>query len=458
VSERRASLEKTDVQADPTGISGKADMAGCKSEDYAQLLHRDSGGSMYTRKAYATRETSRRISASRSGAGSNCSLSICRRHLPDFEDRFRAATGLSASQYLNCVTALCMYIQQHHKDGPLFITHTVAATTAYKDIYPTFFALESQSPEQLATSFWQDFDKAGCKVLRERPMMVTADGRGMVLHPTFFIERISVGALFHVAKSKPRNESLRIFSAFGDAFEEYVAHTLRRMYPCRPGLVDQLVFSANGRDAQGRAFQIDAAQLGVAEAVVVETKAVFLREEDVINPDPDIFLAALRKSYGAATDKKERDKGVAQLAKSIGAIVRGEWTGAHGEFAGLPLIYPVLLAHDTRLDTPALGHVLETEFRALLGQVPAGKRVAPLTIMTVQDLENLEKSIGHFSLADLLASYTRECPDRMRSLHNFIAFSEFGKMIEPSDFLFDASIEAHDVLIREFFPKEKPAT
>jgi hypothetical protein len=74
-----------------------------------------------------------------------------------------------------------MYIQQRHKDGPLFITHTVAATTAYKDIYPKFFALESQGPEQLATSFWQDFDKAGCKVLRERPMMVPADGRGMVL-------------------------------------------------------------------------------------------------------------------------------------------------------------------------------------------------------------------------------------------------------------------------------------
>lgn len=56
------------------------------------------------------------------------------------------------------------------------------------------------------------------------------------------------------------------------------------------------------------------------------------------------------------------------------------------------------LAHDTGLDTPALGHVLETEFRALLGPVPTGKRVAPLTIMTVQDLENLEKSIRHFSL------------------------------------------------------------
>ena len=39
------------------------------------------------------------------------------RHLPDFEDRVRAATGLSVSQHLNCVTALCMYIQQHHKMG-----------------------------------------------------------------------------------------------------------------------------------------------------------------------------------------------------------------------------------------------------------------------------------------------------------------------------------------------------
>jgi len=44
------------VQADPTPLSGKADTAGWMSEEYAQLLHRGSGGSMYTRKAYATRE------------------------------------------------------------------------------------------------------------------------------------------------------------------------------------------------------------------------------------------------------------------------------------------------------------------------------------------------------------------------------------------------------------------
>ena len=39
---------------------GRLTRRGEMSEDYTQLLHRGSGGSMYTRKAYATREAPRR--------------------------------------------------------------------------------------------------------------------------------------------------------------------------------------------------------------------------------------------------------------------------------------------------------------------------------------------------------------------------------------------------------------
>ena len=54
---RRANLEKDDVQADAIVESGKADMDGAGlSDEYAHLLHRGSGGSMYTREAHATRE------------------------------------------------------------------------------------------------------------------------------------------------------------------------------------------------------------------------------------------------------------------------------------------------------------------------------------------------------------------------------------------------------------------
>ncbi|WP_128946912.1 hypothetical protein [Bradyrhizobium zhanjiangense] len=372
-------------------------------------------------------------------------------HYPAFAEQFRAATDLTVEQYLGCATALCMFIQQRGPDGPLFVAHTVAASTTYKDIFPKFFSLESQTPEQLRISFWRDFDKAGYKVLRERPIMVAADGRGMILDPTFFIERISTGALFHVAKGKGRGDSMRIFSAFGDAFEDYVAETLGRMYPRRPGLIDRVMFQVVGSDAHGKGFEIDAVLLDIEQAVVFEAKAVFLREEAVTSANLVDFVAALNASYGASVDGTERDKGVAQLAWSIGAIVRDEWVGEHGELAGLSNVYPVLVAHDTRLDSPALGQFLEREFRTLLGPVPDGKRVAPLTVMTVQDLENLEQSIMDFRLVDLLSDYSRAFPDRLRSLHNYIAFSDYASKIRLNDFLLDASIAMYDVLLRDLF-------
>jgi hypothetical protein len=347
---------------------------------------------------------------------------------------------------------LASYTLQHRKEGPLFVAHTVVAATAYRDVFPKFIELESQSPEQLATSLWDNFGTLGYRSLRERPIMIAADGRGIILDPTFFIERVSIGALFHLAKGRKRSESLKVFTAFGDAFEAYAADILKRMYPSRPGLVDRVAFALEGVDAKAKRFQIDASLIDPPRAMVAETKAAFLREEAIIDDDPNTFLKEIRSKYGAGVTG-ERDKGVAQLARSVGAIVRGEWVGLKHEFDGISTFYPVIIAHDARLDAPALGHFLENEFRSLLGPVPVGRRVAPLTVMTVQDLENLEKSVNTFSFVNLLEDYARECPDRMRSLHNYIVYSPYAAKILPSDYLINASTGILDVLRDELFPK-----
>ena len=57
MSERLANFEKDDVRADLKVVSGKAETVGRLSEDDAPPPRRGSGGSMYTRKAHATRET-----------------------------------------------------------------------------------------------------------------------------------------------------------------------------------------------------------------------------------------------------------------------------------------------------------------------------------------------------------------------------------------------------------------
>lgn len=53
---------------------------------------------------------------------------------------------------------------------------------------------------------------------------------------------------------------------------------------------------------------------------------------------------------------------------------------------------------------------------------------------------------------DLLRDYDRECPDCMRSLHNFLAFSGYAGKIVPSEFLIDRSVSVLDLLQAELFP------
>ncbi len=152
-------------------------------------------------------------------------------------------------------------------------------------------------------------------------------------------------------------------------------------------------------------------------------KACFLREDALLDERPEKFLDHVRERYGATTRRGERGKGVAQLARIIGAIARREWSNASTGFADATTICPVLVTHDSRMSTPTLGRFLADEFTKLLGSVPARPRIEPLIIMTVDDLENIEVSTQNFSIADMLSDYSRECPDRMRSLHNFALYS-----------------------------------
>ncbi len=73
--------------------------------------------------------------------------------------------------------------------------------------------------------------------------------------------------------------------------------------------------------------------------------------------------------------------------------------------------------------------------------------------MTIGDLEDLETSVTGFGLRDLLCDYTRECPDRMRSLHQFMATSSYAAKLRASKRV----LEASELLMRRMrdglFPK-----
>jgi hypothetical protein len=316
-------------------------------------------------------------------------------------------------------------------------------------------ASESQTPEELAVTLWDGFAERGYRDLRERPILALANGHTVIIDPVFFSEKISVGPLFHLLPNAP-GKANEIFGAFGLAFEDYANAILQRMYPDRPGLASRLRCGLTASDREGRDFEIDAVLNYIPQTVIFEEKAAWLKDEVVLG-DVDVWIEQIRSRYGIVTTpakgKKERPKGVAQLAQIVRRVLDGNCGAAQPEFADVAVIHPVLLVHDTRLNAPAYGTFLEAEFRSLLGDVPQGKRVMPLAIMTIADLENLESSVVEFGMCQLLADYAEAHPEGLVSLHNFMVYDErYADKLKPSAQLIADSERLVRLAQRELFP------
>jgi hypothetical protein len=196
---------------------------------------------------------------------------------------------------------------------------------------------------------------------------------------------------------------------------------LRRLYSGASSKSDErLQCNVPGANGARQAFEIDALIDDPSSRAVVEVKAAWIRDETVLHADPEEFIREVRKKYGYLPDSADRGKGVAQLARIVGALARREWPASEPEFAHNSDIYPVLLVYDRRMASPGTSHFLDTEFRQLLGKVPETARIHPVVLMTVGDLEFVVSALEPGSLLRLLREYSVADPERLSSFHNFV--------------------------------------
>jgi hypothetical protein len=381
---------------------------------------------------------------------------IIGKHLPhlyaDLSQEFCARTGFSLDDFYQCLAAFMTTFLNRTPENVqanpgLFNVTTVCASAPHVEpLIATYLVLESQTADELQDALWgservtrwEDASRYDYKPLRRRPILRASDGRAIIMDPVFYAERASVGPLFLISEGAPRARGNEVFSAFGHAFEAYAGSLLRGMYPVPgPGLVDRLCCDVQGKDRVGRPVQIaDACLNDVTKAILFEMKAVWVRDDVVLDDDYERYLDHLRDKYGVRTGGQggRSIKGVGQLARTITNLASGEWTPLTEDFTRVKHLYPVLLVHDPLLDSPVHGKFLAAEFAAALAPEEVGPIgtmrkgrfwVAPLIVMTIDDLEALETSIEHFSLHDLLRDYAAAHSDRVVSLHNYLSTSEY---------------------------------
>ena len=369
--------------------------------------------------------------------------------LPTFRADFAAATGMSIGDYLTCVTMLMLMVCDLPRDDPFF-SEKYADMTELATEFRIFLRQTSQTPDELRASLEEGFERNGLKAVREKPILATPAGLYVILDAAYFVDHFTLSPLFKVISSSRQVE--RVFSAFGEAFEDYVIEILERRYPTSFGL--KRVFTRVRSREQNPEFEIDALLNEGVDLVLMEIKAAFVLERSILTASPENFLKELRKKYAVEPGEQDREVGVAQLAKQIRAILLDRWDGAEIDHDQLRRIYPVLVVHDERLASPGVGAFLNERFRERLGDVARAKaRVEDLTIMTIHDLEVIESSI-QFSLTELLAAYVAVSQGGMTSLHNFLArHPTYSTMVRPNETLKAKSLAEIEELTNRCFRK-----
>jgi hypothetical protein len=355
------------------------------------------------------------------GRGKRLFLEYLPKHYPDLDSDFREATGVSPLEYMTAAGALVSMHLQLENTMVLSDAVTLGHATDYAAVYSTYQAHQIWNIDDLRERLWpggrapNSFDDASgfsLKPLRERPIIALDDGRGIIPDPLLLADSYMVGPLFQLLNQRDSNE---VFGHFGDAFEEYAGDILADVFPSGFGLHKFLHRDVVLPDADGREFQIDACLDYVDQLVLLEAKAVFISDKIVVECNETDFRAELREKYLYG----ERPVGIGQLARAIRSLAAGAWQGID-QNSRPQLVYPVLLVYDRLLQEPLVtsffADLLVEELDA--SQVQSswqwetdGFRFAPLTILTIDDLENLESSPG-IDILDLLSHMIRMLPSK----------------------------------------------
>ena len=241
--------------------------------------------------------------------------------------------------------------------------------------------LEREEFERLVRS---DLFATDTVVLRQNPVIALPDDKFLVLDRHFVCEMVSSGLYWQIFETLEGSERERFRELWGRLFELYVFDLLGHYYPAMSQMLRVDAAYADG--------QIDAL-LDLGDVVIVfEVKASLLLRNARFSRDPKIFEQEIRKKFVETSTRKA--KALRQLANAASAIARGTV-----ETATQPRrIFPVLVADEASLQSLGVNQYLNELFAPLIA-AETREVVAPLTVMAIEELEELLPYVSTNALA-----------------------------------------------------------
>jgi hypothetical protein len=222
-------------------------------------------------------------------------------------------------------------------------------------------------------------------ILRRYPLLKMDHDRVLILDLQLIAELLTQGVYWSIFNSLPSSQRDAFRELWGHMFEVYTVDLLSKFYPKLSGFF--------WPDVSYKGGQIDVLLDFGSFVLVMEIKASLLTEPAKRSADRETFVKDFRRKF--IENEKKDPKTVKQLVRACRAILHGEIKTASGNEA--PMIYPIFVSDEPTLETAFMNGYFNEEFQKEAEM--DDPRVRPLTVMTIDELEQL---LTHSSDGDIL--------------------------------------------------------
>jgi hypothetical protein len=377
----------------------------------------------------------------------------------DVNSLFAKVYGVTFHEFIEALIAVfCSFLQQREHRPHLLKLHSFPE--ADRDRYRRALCVISKSPNEMAQNLIGEPRQSWSNdytPLSRFPLLEVFPDEFCCPDLELFSNFFCSGIYWLMADAMRNNGSARFPELFGHVFGKYVNRLIGQFsnagYPgsrLKRTFINSPVFTR-----QKNAEACDALLYWDKTAAVVEYKASLLPRHLRFSGDGDAILLAINKLFSTDVQRgrSRKQKGTAQLAKTVSKIKRGARIRPRekGNPKSLKLtgitLFPVMILFDDDLVIHAVRNHLERRFHAALEKLGVDRTdIGPLLLFSSRDIEAMECVSWKHSVEQAVCEYAAHIGTNLNDrLGNFTSFvyNKYGDLAsEVKTLLQQKSLEA----------------
>ena len=259
---------------------------------------------------------------------------------------------------------------------------------------------------------------------RDHPLVsIPGNERGFtcIAYP-FLIEKLASGIYHTILNSWAEGDRERgkFQSYWGKVFEQFVNDRLREEYPPST-LANQFYANPYFNKKKNRSVEVSDAVLDYGDSLVLlEHKGGYLSLDEKYSDDAGKLLAGVADKFGLEKAVKQLSRGIGMLFSEdaekrdtfseLGEKRRPVHTFNADDVRRIRKVYPVLVVQDFSMSTGFMNRRLKLQFALKMREygLSSNVHVRPMSLLTVENLENILEHLGEIRLTDFLDEYADE--------------------------------------------------